>query len=37
MKRNKRFVYRSCDFMDYVPRKDGRTIRELYFGGDTDV
>lgn len=31
---NNRFVYRSCDFMDYVPRKDGRTIRELYFGGD---
>ena len=28
---NNRFLYRSCDFMDYVPRKDGKTIRELYF------
>ena len=31
---NNRFVYRSTpDFMDYVPRKDGKTIRELYFKG----
>lgn len=28
---NNRFVYRSCDFMDYVPRADGKTIKELYF------
>lgn len=28
---NNRFLYRSCEFMDYVPRKDGKTIRELYF------
>lgn len=28
---NNRILYRSCDFMDYVPRKDGKTIRELYF------
>lgn len=28
---NNRFIYRSCDFMDYVPRSDGKTIRELYF------
>ncbi len=30
---NNRFLYRSCDFMDYVPRKDGKTIRQLYFNG----
>ena len=30
---NNRFVYRSTpDFMDYIPRKDGKTIRQLYFG-----
>lgn len=28
---NNRFIYRSCDFMNYVPRKDGKTIKELYF------
>ena len=28
---NNRFLYRSCDFMDYVPRADGKTIKELYF------
>lgn len=28
---NNRILYRSCDFLDYVPRKDGKTIRELYF------
>ena len=27
---NNRFLYRSCDFFDYVPRSDGKTIRELY-------
>ena len=28
---NNRFIYRSCDFMEYVPRNDGKTIKELYF------
>lgn len=28
---NNRFIYRSCEFEDYVPRADGKTIRELYF------
>lgn len=28
---NNRFLYKSCDFMDYVPRADGKTIRQLYF------
>ena len=28
---NNRIIYRSCKFMDYVPRKDGKTIKELYF------
>ena len=28
---NNRFIYRSCEFMDYVPRSDGKTIKELYF------
>lgn len=28
---NNRFLYHSCKFMDYVPRSDGRTIREIYF------
>lgn len=27
---NNRFLYRSCDLMEYVPRKDGRTFKELY-------
>lgn len=27
---NNRFLYRSCDFADYVPRKDGKTMKELY-------
>lgn len=27
---NNRFIFHSCDFFDYVPRKDGRTIREIY-------
>lgn len=26
---NNRFLYRSCDFMDYIPRADGKTIKEL--------
>lgn len=28
---NNRFLYRSCDFMDFIPRKDGKTIKQLYF------
>ena len=28
---NNKFLYRSCDFMDYVPRADGMTIRQIYF------
>lgn len=28
---NNRFLFRSCDFMEYIPRKDGKTIRQLYF------
>ena len=28
---NNRFIYRSCEFMEYVPRNDGKTIRETYF------
>ena len=29
---NNRIIYRSCpDFMQYVPRRDGKTIQELYF------
>ena len=28
---NNRFIYRSCEFMAYVPRNDGKTIRETYF------
>lgn len=31
---NNRSLYRSIpDFMDYVPRSDGKTIRQIYFGG----
>lgn len=31
---NNRFVYRTTpDFMDYVPRKDGRSIKQIYFSG----
>ena len=26
---NNRIIYKSCDFEDFVPRKDGKTIREL--------
>lgn len=28
---NNRIIFRSCDFLDYVPRKDGKSIRQLYF------
>lgn len=28
---NNRFIFRSCDFMDYIPRSDGKTIKQLYF------
>ena len=28
---NNKFLYRSCEFMDYVPRSDGKTIKEIYF------
>ena len=28
---NNRRIFKSCDFMDYVPRKDGKTIRQIYF------
>ena len=27
---NNRMLYRSCNFFDYVPRTDGKSIRELY-------
>lgn len=30
---NNRYIFRSCDFMEYVPRKDGKTIKQLYFSG----
>ena len=31
---NNRFLYMSCsNFMEYVPRTDGRTIKEIYFSG----
>lgn len=32
---NNRFIFKSCAFMDYVPRKDGKTIKELYFNEST--
>lgn len=28
---NNRILYRTCDFMDFIPRADGKTIRKLYF------
>ena len=28
---NNRRLYQSCEFMDYVPRADGKTIRQIYF------
>ena len=30
---NNRILYRSTSFMDYVPRADGKSVRELYFSG----
>ena len=27
---NNRYIYRSCELEDYVPRKDGKTFKELY-------
>lgn len=27
---NNRYLYRSCDFLDYVPRAGGKAIREIY-------
>lgn len=27
---NNRFIYRSCEFMEYVPRVDGRSVQQLY-------
>lgn len=32
---NNRIIFRSCEFMDYVPRpgKERKTIKQLYFGG----
>lgn len=27
---NNRFIFRSCEFWDYAPRADGKTIKELY-------
>lgn len=29
---NNRYLFWSCDFADYVPRKDGKSIKELYEG-----
>lgn len=28
---NNRILYTSCDFLNYVPRNDGKTIKEIYF------
>lgn len=28
---NNRFIFHSCDFLDFVPRRNGKTIKELYF------
>lgn len=28
---NNRLIFRSCEFKDYVPRRDGKTIKEIYF------
>lgn len=34
---NNRFIYRcQPDFMQYIPRKDGKTIKELYFKRGTE-
>lgn len=31
---NNRFLYRSCEFEDYIPHNDGKTIKELFYGDD---
>lgn len=31
---NNKFIYQSTDFLNYIPRKDGKNIKELYFNGD---
>lgn len=28
---NNRILYHSCEFMDYVPRRNGKTIKQTYF------
>lgn len=28
---NNRFIFRKCEFMDYIPRADGKTIKQIYF------
>lgn len=28
---NNRFLYKSCAFEDYIPRKDGKSIKQLYY------
>ena len=33
---NNRFLYRSCKLEDYVPRKDGKTFKELYMGKEQE-
>ncbi len=33
---NNRFLYRSCKLEDYVPRKDGKTFKELYMGREQE-
>lgn len=30
-------IYRSCKFEEYVPRKDGKTCKELYFNEKGDI
>ncbi len=30
---NNRILFSSTEFMDYIPRKDGKTIKEIYFQG----
>ena len=31
---NNRLIYSSTKWEDYVPRKDGKTIKELYYKGE---
>ena len=33
---NNRFIYKSCCFEDYIPRKDGKSIKELYYRVNND-